>query len=132
MFLVVLTSSWVFGFRKVRSFLSRMETMFKGSCGGGGFERRRKDESELLTESGTESRESSSSSSESSSTEGVKPGCASPSPLGWPIRKAGECKSFVSSGNGSKEKKAHLEDSKFKKLGSKLSGWSWCFFFYQS
>ncbi|KAL9365285.1 hypothetical protein Peur_043158 [Populus x canadensis] len=98
-----------------------METMFKGSCGGGGFERRRKDESELLTESGTESRESSSSSSESSSTEGVKPGCASPSPLGWPIRKAGECKSLVSSGNGSKEKKAHLEDSKFKKLGSKLS-----------
>ena len=108
--------------------------MFKGSCGGGGFERRRKDESELLTESGTESRESSSSSSESSSTEGVKPnnGCASPSPLGWPIRKAGECKSLVSSGNGSKEKKAHLEDSNFKKLGSKLSGWSWCFFFYQS
>ncbi|KAJ6909700.1 rop guanine nucleotide exchange factor 5 [Populus alba x Populus x berolinensis] len=100
-----------------------METMLKGSCGGGGFEKRRKDESELLTESGTESRESSSSSSESSSTEGVKPnnGCASPSPLGWPIRKAGECKSLVSSGNGSKEKKAHLEDSNFKKLGSKLS-----------
>ncbi|XP_011037640.1 PREDICTED: rop guanine nucleotide exchange factor 5-like [Populus euphratica] len=100
-----------------------METMFKGSCGGGGFERKRTDGSELLTESGTESRESSSSSSESSSTEGVKPnnGCASPSPLGWPIRKAGECKSLVSSGNGSKEKKAHLEDSKFKKLGSKLS-----------
>ncbi|KAG5239903.1 hypothetical protein OIU76_013299 [Salix suchowensis] len=100
-----------------------METMVKGSCGGGGFEKKGKDGSELLTESGTESRESSSSSSESSSTEGVKPNNerASQSPLGWPIRKAGECKSLVSSGNGGEEKKAHLEDSKFKKLGSKLS-----------
>ncbi|KAF9676881.1 hypothetical protein SADUNF_Sadunf08G0049600 [Salix dunnii] len=99
-----------------------METMVKGSCGGGGFEKKGKDGSELLTESRTESRESSSSSSESSSTEGAKPnnGRASQSPLGWPIRKAGECKSLVSR-NGSEEKKAHLEDSKFKKLGSKLS-----------
>ncbi|KAJ6720517.1 ROP GUANINE NUCLEOTIDE EXCHANGE FACTOR 5 [Salix viminalis] len=96
-----------------------METTEKKSCGGGGFEKKGKDGSELLTES----RESSSSSSESSSSEVAKTnkGCASPSPLGWPIRKAGECKSLVSAGNGSEEKKAHLEDSKFRKLGSKLS-----------
>ncbi|CAK7325775.1 unnamed protein product [Dovyalis caffra] len=100
-----------------------METMVKKSCGGGGFEKKRKDGSELLIESGTESRESSSSSSESSSTEVIKTnnGGASPSPLGWPIRKAGECKSLVSTGNRSEEKKAHLEDSNFKKLGSEIS-----------
>ncbi|XP_061973751.1 rop guanine nucleotide exchange factor 5-like [Populus nigra] len=96
-----------------------METMAKKSCGGGGFEKKRKDGSELLTDS----RESSNSSSGSSSSEVARTnnGCASPSPLGWPIRKSGECKSLVSIGNGSEEKKAHLEDSKFRKLGSKLS-----------
>jgi hypothetical protein len=107
-----------------------METMAKKSCGGGGFEKKRKDGSELLTDS----RESSNSSSGSSSSEVAKTnnGCASPSPLGWPIKKSGECKSLVSIGNGSEEKKAHLEDSKFRKLGSKLSGWFCCFFTFFS
>ncbi|KAJ9160220.1 hypothetical protein P3X46_025641 [Hevea brasiliensis] len=74
------------------------------------------------SESVTESRDSSSLSSESSSTEEVKTvGCDSPSPLGWPIRKAGECKNLLASGGNEDQEKTHLEDSKFKKLGSKIS-----------
>ncbi|KAJ4836551.1 hypothetical protein Tsubulata_013430 [Turnera subulata] len=71
-----------------------------------------------VSESLTESRESSSSSSVTSSSEGEKiKGCASPSPLGWPIKKAGECKSLLGSGDsGGQEKNHHLEDSTVKKL----------------
>ncbi|KDP44857.1 hypothetical protein JCGZ_01357 [Jatropha curcas] len=79
--------------------------------------------SESVTESGTESRDSSSSSSEATSTERVKTvGCESPSPLGWPIRKAGECKSLLASSDSEDQEKSHSEDSKFKKLtSSKIS-----------
>ncbi|KAJ8764100.1 hypothetical protein K2173_005005 [Erythroxylum novogranatense] len=98
-----------------------VNTNVVGVGGGGGLEKKKKnDGSESLTESGSESRESRST-SESSSMEGVKTvGCASPSALGWPIRKAVECKS-LSSAKDMDEEKINSEDSKLKRLNSKLS-----------
>lgn len=76
---------------------------------------------ELLTESSAES--SLSGSTEGSSTEDAPKAmdqCVN-SPLGRPIRKAGACRSSVSADNED-EKKSHFDDSKLKKLSSKLSG----------
>eukprot|EP00257_Ricinus_communis_P019028 XP_015577886.1 rop guanine nucleotide exchange factor 5 [Ricinus communis] len=96
---------------------------------GGGFEKR-KNGSESVTESGTESRDSnsstSSSSSEATSSEEVKTGngrdLVSQSPLGWPIRKAGECKKSLLGSTGNENKDStHLDDSKFKQLSTKIS-----------
>ncbi|XP_065871050.1 rop guanine nucleotide exchange factor 5-like [Euphorbia lathyris] len=101
-----------------------METAAKkNGCAGGKFEKK-KDGSESMTESGSESRvtgtTSSSSSSEATSAEGVKSSSSfSPSPLGWPIRKAGECKNSAGKGNG--DEKTHLQDSNFKNMTSKIS-----------
>ncbi|OWM70012.1 rop guanine nucleotide exchange factor 5-like isoform X2 [Punica granatum] len=79
---------------------------------------------ELLTESSAESRESSLSSgtTEGSSTEEAPKAKdrSMKSPLGWPIRKADVARSSVSAETGG-EKKTHLDDSKLKKLSSKLS-----------
>ncbi|GLT43794.1 hypothetical protein SLA2020_177250 [Shorea laevis] len=77
--------------------------------------------SELST---TESRQSSSSGSSSGTfTEKVKTmGSSSPPPLlGWPIRRATVSKSSVLSDGSGQEDKTKYEDSKFKKLGSKVS-----------
>ncbi|KAJ9175799.1 hypothetical protein P3X46_014314 [Hevea brasiliensis] len=98
-----------------------MESTVNKNGSAGGFEKR-KNGSESVTESATESRDSSSSSSESCSTEGVKTvRCDSPSPLGWPIRKAGECKSSLASSRNEDQEKIRLEDSEFKKPRSKIS-----------
>ncbi|GKV07647.1 hypothetical protein SLEP1_g19394 [Rubroshorea leprosula] len=72
---------------------------------------------------GTESRQSSSSGSSSRTfTEKVKTmGSSSPPLLGWPIRSAIVSKSSVLSDGNGEEDKTKYEDSKFKKLGSKVS-----------
>ncbi|GLT93023.1 hypothetical protein SLE2022_108300 [Rubroshorea leprosula] len=76
--------------------------------------------SELST---TESRQSSSSGSSSGTfSEKVKTmGSSSPPLLGWPIRRATVSKSSVLSDGNGEEDKTKYEDSKFKKLGSKVS-----------
>lgn len=86
------------------------------------------------TESSTESRDcslsSTRSSSESSSAEEATKAKekererSSPAPLGWPIGKADLHRNSVSSVKDDEGKKnVDDEDSKLKKLGSKLSGW---------
>ncbi|KAJ1389161.1 PRONE domain [Sesbania bispinosa] len=77
-----------------------------------------------LNGSCVESRETSSSGSCSSdSTEEAKAakGPSSPSPLGWPIRKATVSKCSKSD-NKENEPISHLEDTKFTTISSKLSG----------
>lgn len=92
----------------------------RGTVGG-------RDEStaELLTESSAESvvESSLSGSTEGSSTEKAPKakGRSVNSPLGWPIRKDDAHRSSVSADNED-ENKPHFDDSKLKKLSSKLSG----------
>ncbi|KAK4799800.1 hypothetical protein SAY86_025165 [Trapa natans] len=80
---------------------------------------------ELLTDSSIESMVDSSPSNSSSTQRSsmeeapkAKDRCVN-SPLGWPIRKADAARISVSAENGD-EKKSHLENSKLKKLSSKL------------
>lgn len=91
-----------------------------GSFGGNGVR------AESHTDSSTESRESSGScrsSTETSSEEVKAKGTSSPTPLGWPIRKAQVSKSSaVSDVVQAEQKQTHLADSKLKKMCSKNSG----------
>ncbi|KAE7996696.1 hypothetical protein FH972_001396 [Carpinus fangiana] len=90
-----------------------------GSFGGNGVR------AESHTDSSTESRESSGScrsSTETSSEEVKAKGTSSPTPLGWPIRKAQVSKSSaVSDVVQAEQKQTHLADSKLKKMCSKSS-----------
>ncbi|XP_050212021.1 rop guanine nucleotide exchange factor 5-like [Mercurialis annua] len=93
---------------------SSVKKSSSSSSSGGVFEKKKKNGTESVSESRTESNSSSTSSSSSSFD------LMSKSPLGWPIKKAGECKkSSLSSEN--QEKITLSDDSKFKKLTSKIS-----------
>ncbi|CAL5363716.1 hypothetical protein CsSME_00000880 [Camellia sinensis var. sinensis] len=72
---------------------------------------------ESLTDSTTCSRRSS---SDASTDEAKGKECSSPAPLGWPIRKAHVSNCSISDAS-EVEPKSHLDDSKVKKLGSKIS-----------
>lgn len=85
---------------------------------------------ESFTDSSAESRETSSSGSTSSSLDSAmeakaKGGSSSPPPLGWPIRKATVSKCDESD-EKEKEKQqqqiSHIDDTKFSRIGSKMSG----------
>ncbi|WCJ19727.1 ROP guanine nucleotide exchange factor 5 [Euphorbia peplus] len=99
-----------------------MEAPAKKNGGLGGKFEKRKNGSELLTESGSESRGTShsSSSSEATSAEGGKSLSSCPvSPLGWPIRKAGECKGSARKVNA--DEKSQLQDMSLKNGSYKVS-----------
>lgn len=85
---------------------------------------------ESLSDSVTESRGSRSSGSSSDvwTDEGKAKGSSSPPRLGWPIRKADVPKCLVSDVSED-EQINHSGDSKFKKLGPKISGQFCCFGF---
>lgn len=82
--------------------------------------------SESLTDSsGGGSRETSSTSRSSPETSGEevkrKGPSSSPSPLGWPIRKAELCKNSVAD-LGEAERKAPVDDCNYRDLASKIAG----------
>ena len=88
---------------------------------------------ESFTDSSAEYRETSSSGSSSSDSaeEAKAKGLSSPPPLGWPIRKATLSKCGKSD-EKENELNSHPHHTKFTRLGSKMSGWYFVFYFLNS